>query len=473
MDPAAKAMRESRRAFLEQLGIGAGALGVLGTGELLFPRTAGAQSCAPPGTTAKPVPWRRDCRPIRPRRPASTLSAGEVTKLKSAYQAMRDLQTSDPNDPRGFQHQANVHCFNCSATTQVHFKWTFFAWHRAELYFHERILGRLINDDDFRLPYWDWDVPSHRSLPGAYTNPNDATNPLFNGTRAPSPTDQMPASWVDEDAMESILTLGNFFEFGGDAANNGVPEASPHGPIHNWVDGDMSAFATAAQDPVFYAHHANVDKIWSDWNRLDSLHTNPTDPAFLDLTFTFFDEHKVWRSIKASQVLDHENRLRYTYGGSLFSEKLRCLILDWVVVRTTWLQRQVLEWTPPVRDAIRKAVEAKARIRLHLEGLQLPTDRSEVYQIYADAAEAQANKGPESPAFLGTASVVLNDPKNEHPVRRQPNIILPVTSRVPDLLKRDTRIELYAVASLRKRDKPFPVRARNVYWSWGQETKDA
>ena len=141
----------SRRAFLGTVGLAASAAGIIGTGDLLLPTSAEAQSCSPPGA-GTPVPWRRDCRPVRPRRPASTLNASEIQKLKDAYKAMRDLAVSDPTDPRGIVHQANVHCWNCGQSTQIHGSWSFFAWHRAELYFHERILGRLIKDENFRLP---------------------------------------------------------------------------------------------------------------------------------------------------------------------------------------------------------------------------------------------------------------------------------------------------------------------------------
>lgn len=472
MYPWDRATSESRRRFLEEIGLGASALGLVGLGTVGMPTSASAQACAPPGSPGTPVPWRRDCRPIRPRRPASTLSAGEIQKLKDAYKAMRDLEASDPNDPRGFTHQANVHCWNCGQSTQIHFKWSFFAWHRAELYFHERILGKLIGDEDFRLPYWDWESTAHRSLPGPYTNPNDATNPLFNSTRTKSPTDQLPEAWVGEEVMESALTLGTFTEFGGTATGSGSPEGTPHGPVHGWVGGNMGTFENAARDPVFYAHHSNIDKLWSDWNRLDSLHTNPTDLAFLDLTFTFFDENKVWRSIKASQVLDHENRLRYVYGPSKLWERLRCLLWDWILVRTTWPTLQVLEIGPRVREALQKALSAKAPVRLHLEGLSLPVDRTEVYQVYADLREAEANRGGDSPSFLGVVSVVLNDAENKHPVRGVFNVILPITKRVSWLLQRGGRIELFAVASETKRGgRPFRLRARNVYFSWGQETK--
>src|SRR5678815_5156340 len=116
-----------------------------------------------------------------------------------------------------------------AGSVHVHFNWKFFAFHRAYLYFHERILGKLINDLDFRLPYWDWDVSSHRKLPGAYTNPNNSSNPLFNSTRGMSPTDEIPSEDVDDDVMDAALEAADFTEFGGTATGSGIPEGAPHG----------------------------------------------------------------------------------------------------------------------------------------------------------------------------------------------------------------------------------------------------
>jgi hypothetical protein len=208
------AVSESRRLLLERLLGGTGAAALLGMGGMVSPAIALAQMCAPPGPPGSARAWRHDCRPIRPRRPASTLGSDDIQKLKNAYQAMRDLSVSDPNDPRGFVQQAHIHCWNCGQGVQVHGSWQFFAWHRAYLYFHERILGKLIGDSDFRLPYWDWDTASHRTLPGAYTNPNDATNPLWNGTRGMSPTDEVPDEDVGTAVMTGVMGLATFPEFG-------------------------------------------------------------------------------------------------------------------------------------------------------------------------------------------------------------------------------------------------------------------
>ena len=123
----------SRREFVKLLGLGSAALGVAGLGGIVFPQDVLAQ-CAPPGNPGRPQPLRRDCRTILPRRPASTLLSSEVTRLRNAYQAMRDLSVSDPSDPRGFAQQANIHCYYCSeiaSSLHVHGNWRFFTFHRA------------------------------------------------------------------------------------------------------------------------------------------------------------------------------------------------------------------------------------------------------------------------------------------------------------------------------------------------------
>jgi polyphenol oxidase len=460
----------SRREFMEAIGLGAGAGMLFGLGDLLVPASASAQSCAPPGSPGTAQAWRRDCRPIRPRRPASTLGVAEVQKLRDAYKAMRALDASDPADPRGFTRQAQVHCWNCvDSPTPVHWNWRFFAWHRAYLYFHEQILGSLIGDNDFRLPYWDWDTASHRRLPPAYATPGDAGNPLWNSTRGMAATDELPLEDVGEAVMENVLTLGTFAEFGGAANAAGSPESTPHGAVHSDVGGDMSFFSSAAQDPVFYAHHSNVDKLWSDWNKGASTHTNPADAAFRDLTFTFFNSSKVWTSIKASQVLDHEGSLRYTYGPSRFSEILPC-ILDWIVVRPRWQASQLILSDPRARARLTGAVSGKAPVRLHIDGLVVPQDRSAVYRVYAGRAEANADKGPESAAYLGTVPFVANDSKGMHNHPRSLRVILNVPSAAIGLLERQGGTELFLVprgakAAARSAN---PLQARDVYLSVGK-----
>src|SRR5689334_14999653 len=462
----------ARRAFLKNVGIGTSAFGVLAPGALLIPSVSQA-ACEPPGAPGTAKPWRADCRPIRSRRPASTLTAAEIQKLNDAYAAMRALSTSDPSDPRGFTHQANIHCWFCSnSPTPVHGNWQFFAFHRAYLYFHERILGKLINDSEFRLPYWDWEISTHRQIPGAYTAPANAA--LLNGTRFMSATDSLPDEDVNDDVMEPVYSAANFGEFGGGATYSGIPEGSPHGSVHVDVGGDMGAFDTAGRDPLFYAHHSNVDKIWSDWNKGASSHENPSDAAFLNLSWSFYDENKVWRSIKASQLLNHETQLRYNYGLSRFREILPC-ILDWIIIRPPWKFEKPVIVEPKFRDQIMKALDERRPVRMHINSPQIPLDKSAVYRVYADPQEAEADAGPKSPAFLGVIPVVLNTREKHHPPKA-PQVVLNVSRRIPNLLRSTEGIQLAYVERVSKKEQTRPkvqlLNAKEVYFSYGETMRE-
>ncbi len=460
----------SRRLFLQQVSMGV--LGTWGLGGLTIPELPQGTCDLPPHGAA--TPFRRDCRPIRPRQAADRLTPAEVTQLKAAYQAMRALDTSDPSDPRGFIQQANVHCHNCATSDpalQMHFSWRFFAWHRAYLYFHERILGKLVGNENFRLPYWGWDSTGFRTLPAPYVSPNDATNPLFNPTRVLTPGTSLPDADVGPTVINDVLTLGSFDDFGGTATGSGTPEGTPHGSVHVDVGGDMGFFSSAARDPVFYQHHATVDKLWSDWNKASPIHTNPTATAFRDLTFTFFDENKAWRSITAAQVLDHENSLRYVYEPFRFWERFLCLI--WRSFPTDWrVTRRIV--IPRTNPGLLRAVSGDAPVRLQLRGLEVPRDRSTNYRIYANEAGAQADAGPKSPAYLGSVGVVLNDPANKNPLRGSLNVVLSLGPEVRATLARGEAIQPYVVSRAGKEGEKrvIPLRATDVAVSVGEMDRE-
>jgi polyphenol oxidase len=381
---------------------------------------------------------------------------------------MRALDASDPNDPRGFVQQAHIHCFNCGQGVQVHGSWQFFAWHRAYLYFHERILGKLIGNANFRLPYWDWDSPSHRRMPTAYTTPSGSGNSLDNSTRVLGVTTPVPNEDVDSTVMNPIYLLSTFTDFGGSASFSGVPEGTPHGAVHVDVGGNMGAFATAAHDPLFYAHHSNVDRVWSLWNKAASTHTNPTDPAFLDLTFTFYDENKVWRSIKASDVLDHERSLRYVYEPYSFWDRFLCLI--WRPIVVDWISAQGILIAPEQKRALGRVASAREPVVIRIEGLQLPRDHSAVYRIYAGADEARRDGGPGSPGYLGNTALVINDADNKHPAQNIKRAVFEITRELPHLLQSQTRIPLYLVerGSKDPSRRLIPVTARSVTLERGE-----
>jgi tyrosinase len=45
----------------------------------------------------------------------------------------------------------------------------------------------------------------------------------------------------------------------------GFPEIQLHNRVHAWIGGTMSTVQVSPGDPVFFLHHANVDRIWALW----------------------------------------------------------------------------------------------------------------------------------------------------------------------------------------------------------------
>lgn len=58
--------------------------------------------------------------------------------------------------------------------------------------------------------------------------------------------------------MKQIYGKTNYFDFEWSLENG------PHAYIHNRVGGDMRPHS-APNDPIFYLHHANIDRIWAKW----------------------------------------------------------------------------------------------------------------------------------------------------------------------------------------------------------------
>ncbi len=68
----------------------------------------------------------------------------------------------------------------------------------------------------------------------------------------------------------------------------------------------------AALDPIFWLHHANIDRLWNNWLTLNGR-VNPADTAWLTQTFTFADETGAQVSMSVEQVVDSANQLQYIY----------------------------------------------------------------------------------------------------------------------------------------------------------------
>ncbi len=110
------------------------------------------------------------------------------------------------------------------------------------------------------------------------------------------------------------------FWYGGQN-NSGNLEGNPHNLVHIYVGGPnppeiglMSDPGIAALDPIFYLHHANIDRMWAIWNA--SGNSNPTDPKWLngptDRQFVMPRSGGLPWYYTPTQM-DNLNELNYTY----------------------------------------------------------------------------------------------------------------------------------------------------------------
>ncbi|XP_028775517.1 polyphenol oxidase, chloroplastic-like [Neltuma alba] len=284
-------------------------------------------------------------------RPAAHLvDEGYKEKYEEAVRRMKALPL---DDPRNFIQQANVHCAYCDGAyhqvgfpdldIQIHGSWLFFPFHRWFLYFHERILSSLINDPSFALPFWNWDAPAGMMIPEIYTDPHSSLYDSLRSTnhQPPTPVDflfngcERQRSWDDQVDVNlktmykqmvsgsklPSLFFGTAYRAGdSDPDGGGTLELVPHNTMHDWTGDnrqphgeDMGIFNTAARDPIFYSHHANVDRMWEIWKTLPGgKRRDITDPDWLESGFLFYDENKDLVRVKIKDCLD-TRKLGYMY----------------------------------------------------------------------------------------------------------------------------------------------------------------
>lgn len=270
-----------------------------------------------------------------------------------AVGSMQELAQTEPDNGANWVNQAAIHERRGESVPGriedqcQHASWFFLPWHRMYLYWFEQIIRSHIEDEDWALPYWNYTtsvVDGSQSLPPAFREkflPDGDNNPLFIKQRQRFPLDINGGNELNNAAVQTTTamaeqifsrpamgTTGGFggrrtsplFHHGTGGRGAGVLEAVPHGSVHTQIGGEggfMSRFSTAALDPIFWLHHANLDRLWEEWLRDPGSHPpgqNPTDPDWLGMQFDFVDSGGQPQRMAVRDVLDIEAQLGYTYS---------------------------------------------------------------------------------------------------------------------------------------------------------------
>jgi len=255
---------------------------------------------------------------------------------------VRAMQALPVTDPRSWTYQAAIHGTYLTSRPSgapwnqcQHATWFFVPWHRMYLFQFENILRSLLpaaDQDSWALPFWDYSSGSPgNALPTAFrlaALPDGTPNPLFvaqrrtsvnNGVALPGAVTSTAQALANQQFTSAAQ--GGSIGFGGPQTGFahqgpafGQLEAQPHGPVHVQVGGSgglMTDPNTAAADPIFWLHHANIDRLWEVWNIGGGA--NPNVRGWLNRAFPLRDATGAVVRMMPRDVLDTVTQLDYTY----------------------------------------------------------------------------------------------------------------------------------------------------------------
>ncbi len=283
-----------------------------------------------------------------------SLNGQQLESLKRGVAAMKALPASDP---RSWTFQAAIHGVSDPTISSPlfskcqHGNLHFLPWHRAYLYHFERILRAASGDPNLSLPYWDW--ATNPVLPEPYRIPADSSNPLYDDTRYEwiNGGAQLTPNIVGKDLNDALSSP----DYSGTKGFSPQLEKSPHGTAHMQIGGHMTLFETAGLDPIFWLHHANIDRLWNVWLNQGGGRANPSDWGLPNPPgpYSFANESGQTVTVEVGQIVSSA-QLGYQYQG----------VINPVSVPAFLAQAKPVTAAPPTRVAASSSPADKQDIPL-------------------------------------------------------------------------------------------------------------
>jgi tyrosinase len=353
-------------------------------------------------------------RPVRRRlRIGSAAVDADIATYKHAVELMKALPSSDP---RSWISQATIHGvpahFNFCQHGTVHF----FDWHRAYLFFFEKICQKLTGNAKFGLPYWNWN--QNPDINPAFLDP---TSTLY---LARARTSMTGSSSITTAALDPIFADTNFFTFGSQI------EGTPHNNVHTYIGGTLGGFASA-QDPLFWMHHCMVDYCWAKWN-IEMGNNNTNDSAWVNTVNSHFVDADGNTATETAIVTTIMPLLSYQYESSAIGsspavaairtkreyQKLEKRIKEGANIKFDVKQRIRIAEKAAVSIAKPVSIETrlsasdfatilnsdavKERVFVNINFAQLPATSDFAVRVFIDLPSANSSTPTDDPHFAGS-----------------------------------------------------------------------
>ncbi|MEU9982911.1 tyrosinase family protein [Streptomyces sp. NPDC050856] len=260
-----------------------------------------------------------------------------ATEKRRLVDALLELKRTGQYDTFVTTHNGFIMSDTDSGDRVGHRSPSFLPWHRRFLIEFERALQAV--DPTVALPYWDWTAARTPSASLWAPDFLGGTGRSRDGQVMDGPFARTGSRWtvtvrVDQRdflrralgaggrqlptrvEVDSVLAMETYDTAPWNSASDGFRNhlegwrgVNLHNRVHMWVGGQMGT-GVSPNDPVFWLHHAFIDKLWADWQarhpRSVYLPAAGT-PNVVDLN----DTMRPWNDVTPADMLDHTRH--YTY----------------------------------------------------------------------------------------------------------------------------------------------------------------
>ncbi|HFJ9274460.1 TPA: tyrosinase family protein [Bacillus cereus] len=139
----------------------------------------------------------------------------------------------------------------------IHQSAMFLPWHRQFTRRFELELQKI--NPNVSIPYWDWTVDNSIT--------SSIWSPTFMGAFAGLGRQLgVHAFLPNKNQVKDAIDITPYDEAPWRHVTNGFRSALEeiHNAPHNWVGGVMAG-AGSPEDPIFWLHHSNIDRLWAIW----------------------------------------------------------------------------------------------------------------------------------------------------------------------------------------------------------------
>jgi hypothetical protein len=385
------------------------------------------------------------------RRNVYSLDPTAILLIAAGVRAMKSRPASDPTS---WEYQSRMHgiamtnglpkAIGPQANCQ-HGQFFFLAWHRMFIYYFERILRKASGDPTLTLPYWNYsDVPEQAVMPPAWRDPasplyDSTRNPIYNAGTALTPeTVRYDRAFGRQNFTTSLSTQASFggitfwapahFPTDADSVSPvpGLLELSPHNTVHAAIGGQNGNMGgpQSPLDPIFWLHHANIDRLWNRWLALGNGRIDPiSSSGWMNQEFFFFDENGTRVSLTGAQILDSFTQLNYRYddeepqkstnllAGELQQAQQNVIASEVLATRkqsTKLTAKRVqvkLDFPQEKKQSLSQSLQNKFRneeVVLQIKGLQYDAPVGLNYVVYLNLPDSARTREDAAPYFVGT-----------------------------------------------------------------------